>query len=54
MNIVIEYIKLNPFMLTVALLQLGAATMYLNRGSWQLAVVTLFYSLCNFVFVSMR
>jgi uncharacterized membrane protein YjjP (DUF1212 family) len=53
-KIALEYLKLNPFLLTVACLQLGGAYTYLSRGNWKMALVTLFYSLCNFVFVSIK
>lgn len=54
MKTVIEYLKLNPFLLTVAILQIGGAYAYLSRGNWKMSAVTMFYSLCNFVFVSIK
>jgi len=48
------YLSLNPFLVTVAFLQLGGTVMFVQRGSLRMAIITFLYAVCNFVFASIK
>lgn len=53
-----NYIKLNPFLFAVAIMQLLAAILYMVQDAsptrLKLGAITFFYSICNFIFISIK